>query len=63
MPATMTSRAPGMAAAVARPPDGRTILSFVPWITTVGAVMPRSSAVRSPAARIAASWRPAPAGL
>ncbi len=37
MPSIVTSRAPAIAAAVARPPDGRIILSFVPWITTVGA--------------------------
>ena len=33
---------PGMAAAVARPPDGRIMRSLVPWMTTVGAVIVRS---------------------
>ena len=60
MPSISTSRAPGIALAVSRPPEGRTIRSLVPWITTVGAVIRRTSAVRSPAARIAASWRAPP---
>ncbi len=34
----------------------------MPWITSVGALMRRSSFVRSPEAMIAASWRPVPAG-
>jgi hypothetical protein len=33
MPSIITSRAPGIAAAVARPPDGETSWSAVPWIT------------------------------
>ena len=57
MPSIMSRRAPGMARAVARPPEGATSLSAVPWMTRVGAVMWRSSAVRSPEARMAASWR------
>ncbi len=35
----------------------------MPWITSVGAVIVRSSFVRSPDLRMAASWRPVPAGL
>jgi hypothetical protein len=54
-------RAPGMARAVARPPEGRTSRSAVPWMTSVGAVILASAAVRSPEARIAASWRLLPA--
>ena len=63
MPSISSSRAPGMARAVARPPDGGTSLSLVPWMTSVGATMVRSSGVRSPEAAIAASWRAVPAGL
>ena len=43
MPSISSSRAPGMAFAVARPPDGRTRRSDLPWITSVGALIPRSS--------------------
>jgi len=53
---------PGMAFAVARPPEGETSLSFVPWITTVGTRIRARSVDRSPEAMIAASWRPEPAG-
>src|SRR3954467_10551579 len=53
MPSIMARRAPGMARAVARPPEGATSLSAVPWMTRVGAVMWRSSAARSPDARMA----------
>ena len=62
MPSIVTSRAPGIAFAVARPPEGATSLSFVPWMTTVGTRIRARSAVRSPEAMIAASWRPEPAG-
>ena len=34
-----------------------------PWMTSVGAVIVRSSGLRSPDAMIAASWRSGPAGL
>jgi hypothetical protein len=63
MPAIGTKRAPGIALAVARPPEGLTSRSTVPWTTTVGTSSPRSFSVRSPEAMIAASWRPDPAGL
>ena len=63
MPSILTSRAPGIAFAVARPPEGLTSLSLVPWMTTVGTREPAQPAVRSPEAMIAASWRPEPAGL
>jgi hypothetical protein len=63
MPSISTSRAPGIAFAVALPPETGTSLSAVPWMTTVGAVIVRSSGVRSPDAMIAASWRIGPAGL
>ena len=53
MPSIFSRRAPGMARAVARPPEGATSLSAVPWMTSVGAVMWRSSAVRSPEATMA----------
>ena len=39
MPSIIISRAPGIALAVARPPDGRIILSTVPWMTSVGALI------------------------
>jgi hypothetical protein len=63
MPSMVTSRAPGIALAVARPPEGLTRRSLVPWMTTAGTFRPRRRAVRSPEAMIAASWRPEPAGL
>ena len=44
--------------AVASPPEGRTRRSLVPCTIRVGAVIRRSSAVRSPEAMIAPSWRP-----
>jgi len=55
MPSTLTSLEPAIARAVARPPDGRTRRSAVPWITTVGAVMWRNASVRLPDLMIAAS--------
>ena len=60
-PRSISSRAPGIARAVARPPDAGTIRSLLPWMTSVGAVIVRSSGVRSPEWMIAASWR-APRG-
>ncbi len=42
MPSNNTSRAPLMARAMARPPNGRISLSALPWITTVGALIWRS---------------------
>jgi hypothetical protein len=58
MPSIIISRAPGIAFAVARPPEGRIILSTLPWITSVGAVIVRSSGVLSPVAVIAPSCLP-----
>ena len=58
MPSIIISRAPGIALAVALPPEGRIILSTVPWMTRVGAVILLSVLVRSPEATIAPSWRP-----
>ena len=55
MPLIIISDASGIARAVARPPEGPTSLSALPWITSVGARMPCSSWVRSPEAMIAAS--------
>ena len=57
MRGTIISRAPGIARAVARPPESATSGSASPWITSVGTSIVFSSAVRSPEARIAASWR------
>ena len=59
MPGISSSFAPLIALAVARPPDGRTSLSALPWMTSVGAAIARRRLVRSPEARIAASWRAA----
>ncbi len=39
MPSIIISSAPGIARAVARPPEGETSGSTLPWITSVGAVM------------------------
>src|SRR6187549_336682 len=39
IPSNSTSRAPGMARAIERPPDGRINLSALPWMTTVGALV------------------------
>jgi hypothetical protein len=58
MPSIIISLAPGIALAVARPPEGRIILSTVPWMTRVGALICRSMLVRSPDAMIAPSCRP-----
>jgi hypothetical protein len=55
IPSISISRAPGIAFAVALPPDGLTILSTVPWMTSVGALIRRSASVRSPEAMIAPS--------
>ena len=48
IPGIITSRAPGTAAAVARPPEGSTNRSAVPWITVVGRLscLRRVSAIR-----------------
>ena len=40
MPGISTSCAPGIAFAVARPPDGRTSLSSAPWMTVAGRRQP-----------------------
>ena len=61
MPSISISRAPGMARAVVRPPDVATSLSAVPWMTSVGTLMRRRSAIRFPEARIPPSWRAVPA--
>ncbi len=45
MPSTTINRAPGIAFAVARPPDGRTRRSSVPWMTSVGALIVREHRV------------------
>ena len=58
MPSISSSRAPGIAFAVARPPEGLIILSTVPWMTRVGTRIVRSCSVRSAEATIAPSWRP-----
>jgi hypothetical protein len=63
MPSMISSLAPGIAFAVARPPDVATILSRAPWITSVGASIRRSDFVRFPVFTIAPSWRAGPAGL
>ena len=42
MPSIIISRAPGIALAVALPPEGRIILSTVPWMTRVGALIAAS---------------------
>ena len=42
---------------------GCTMTSRSPWITSVGAVIWRSSAVRSPDLKIAASWRAGPSAF
>ena len=63
MPSIIISSAPVMASAVALPPEGRTSVSALPWMTRVGAVIPRTSRVRSPDLSTAAIWRPVPAGL
>ena len=58
MPSIIISLAPGIAFAVALPPEGLIILSTVPWMTSVGALILPSFLVRSPEATIAPSWRP-----
>ena len=54
MPSITTSSAPGIAAAVASPPETSISASSAPWTTTVGVRSRRSSAVRSGDATIAA---------
>ena len=44
---SITSRAPGIASAVARPPDGRTSGSAVPWMTVAGTSSSARYGVRS----------------
>ena len=62
MPSISTSRAPGIASAVARPPDGVTSRSRVPWMTTVGALivaqLRRAVAATSRSRRAGARSRP-----
>ena len=60
MPSTSSSSAPGIAAAVARPPETWTILSARPWITRAGTRRPRSRALRLRWIRIASIWRITP---
>jgi hypothetical protein len=62
MPSMTTSSAPGMAAAVARPPLTPIMRSLSPWMTRAGTRTDRSRAVRSPEATAATCWRMAPAG-
>ena len=63
IPGTSSSSEPGIAREVARPPETCTILSAVPWITSVGTVTSRSRAVRSGWDRIATICRATPAAL
>ena len=62
MSGNINSREPGIAAAVAVPPLGRTNLSINPWMTSAGRSSLRSAGVRSGLAMMAAVWRPVPAG-
>ena len=62
MPSKITSFAPGMAAAVARPPLMSLILSSVPCLTSVGTRSSRKRSVRSPEATTATAWRSMPTG-
>jgi hypothetical protein len=62
MPGKVLSRAPGMCAAVSRPPSTGTSGSASPWITRVGAAIRESRSRRQPSSTIAASWRGMPAG-
>ena len=55
MPGTSTSFACGIARAVARPPDLRTSLSSVPWMTVTGIRSFASRRLRSRSATIAPS--------
>ena len=61
MPSIIIRRAPGIAFAVARPPDGLTSGSRVPWMTALGTWTWCRASVRSPEAMIACSWRATPA--
>src|SRR4051812_10772176 len=61
MSSIISSFAPLIALAVARPPEGLTKRSSLPWITSVGAVMRPSRFLRLPSAVIAPSCRPVPA--
>ena len=63
MPSMVTSSAPGMAAAVERPPLTWTILSALPWMTSAGMRRLRSRGVRSPCVRMASIWRTTPLAL
>lgn len=54
---------PGIARAVARPPLGWTMGSVSPWTTSVGTVIRRTCAVRSPDAWMAPTWRATSAPL
>ena len=49
MPGRITSLAPGIASAVARPPETSTSGSASPWMTVAGRATPPSAAVRSAA--------------
>ncbi len=60
MPSMSSSSAPGMAAAVARPPETCTILSARPWTTSAGIFRARSLADRLGWVRIAIIWRRVP---
>ncbi len=57
----MTRRDPGIALAVAMPPDGMTSGSSRPCTTSVGACTRRRSHVRAGLALMAIVWRAAPA--
>ena len=62
MPSIMTRRAPGIAFAVARPPEGCTSVVGGAVDDHRGRADRPQAAVRLPEAMIAASWRAAPAG-
>ena len=63
MPSMSSSSAPGIAAAVARPPETCTILSASPWTTRAGTWTACSFGARSGWVRIATIWRRTPAPL
>ena len=62
MPSITSSFAPGIAAAVALPPETSIRGSSTPWITNAGTSNRPSASVRSPDARIATSCRAVPSG-
>ncbi len=62
MPGITTSFAPGIAAAVASPPETPIRGSSSPWITTVGTRISAKRSVRSPERMIAIVWRTVPLG-